>query len=166
MRSGASVLPEGTTYYRPALTFVPTTPKATKETIREHWFRQALRATAEADLVCVDPDNGIAPDEKMFHQDGPKFVYMDDLRTFWNRGQSLVVYQHTDRVLGSVQSTAASLRDALCVEPIPLWYHRGTARVFFVLPQPTHRERIEAGTDDMLSGPWSHHFERAGGTDE
>ena len=165
----ARVLPEGTAYYRPALAFVPKMPRDVKATVREHWFGLALRATADADLVCLDPDNGIRWDaSKMFQQDGPKFTYISDLRAFWERGQSLVIYQHTDRIPGSVERAIASLRDGLGTEPIPLWYHRGTARIFFVLPQPRHRKRIEARIARMLEGPWAKdgHFEQVGGNHE
>ena len=114
----ARVLPASTLYYRPALIFLRDLSRDVKETIREHWLRQALRATAGADLVCLDPDNGIRWDSsKMFHQDGPKFTYISDLRAFWDRGQSLVVYQHTDRIAGSVQNNGDRLRDTLGTDP-------------------------------------------------
>lgn len=148
----ARILPEGTAYYRPALAFVAGMPRDVKATIREHWFGLALRVTAGADLVCLDPDNGVRWDgSKMFQQDGPKFTYISDLRAFWDRGQSLVVYQHADRVLGSAQDISASLRDSLGTDPIPLWFHRGAARVFFVLPQPAHREAITQRVADLLA---------------
>ena len=98
-------------------------------------------------------------------QDGPKHTYLDDLRAFWDRGQSLVVYQHQSRVKVEdfVAKTTERLRSGLDeAEPIPLRYRHGSSRVFFVLPQPAHRERIEARVRRMLDGPWGRncHFER------
>ena len=161
----ARILPEGTGYYRPALQYVLGMPKDVKATIREHWFACALRATADADLVCLDPDNGIRADaNRMFHQDGSKFTYLDDIRVFWERGQSVVVYQHlgmTEKAPEFVLGIAALLRDGLTgAEPIPLWYHRGTARVFFVLPQPRHQDIIAERVADLLSSAWRAHFEQ------
>ena len=159
----AGILPKGTLYYDALLAFLPGLPRATKETVREYWLKRALRATAAADLVCVDPDNGLTSDAKMFKQDGPKYTYLSDLRALWERGQSLVVYQHLGmdkKADVQTEATGEVLRDGLGTEPLAMRYHRGTARVFFVLPQPAHRERIEARLARMLDGPWSHHFER------
>ena len=167
MRAGWSRAAPGTLYHDAMLHYWPGMDRPFRQTLRELWFRQALQATADADLVCVDPDNGLAPNEKMFHQDGPKFVYMGDLRTFWNRGQSLVVYQHLGMNASAevqIDDKATLLRGGLPgAEPIPLRYRHGSSRVFFVLPQPTHRERIEERIARMLGGPWGQHgyFERS-----
>ena len=161
----AGIPPANTLYYDAVLSFLRGLPKATKETIREHWFRQALRATADADLVCVDPDNGIRDGSKKLDLDGPKYTYISDLQAFWDRGQSLAVYQQQGRADASdlVAQVAATLRDDLSgAESIAVRFNKGTSRMFFVLPQPTHRERIEERIARMLDGPWSHHFERAG----
>ena len=165
----SAILPAGTLYYDAALSFIPGLPQATRETVRDHWFAGALRATASADLVCVDPDNGIAQPDMMYRQRGPKYTYISDLQEFWDRGQSLVVYQHRDRTKASVQiaGITTTLRNGLPgAEPIPLQFSTRSARVFFVLPQPAHRERIEERIVRMLDGPWQQHFERAGGGDE
>ncbi len=161
----SAILPPDTLYYDAMFPFVPDLPRATKEIIREHWFRQALRATEGAAIVCVDPDNGLAKPDMMHQRRGPKYTYISDLRTFWDRGQSLVVYQHRDRTPASEQiaEKVAMLRDGLPeAEPIPLQFSTGSARIFFVLPQPEHRERIEERIARMLAGPWQHHFERVG----
>ena len=163
------VLPENTLYHDDLLYYWPSMGKPFRQTVREHWFAGALRATAGADLVCLDPDNGIRWDGgKMFQQDGPKYTYLDDLRALWERGQSLVVYQHQSRVEVEdfVAQTTAKLRGGLDgAEPIPLRYRHGSSRVFFVLPKPAHREHIETRVAQMLDGPWGRncHFERVGG---
>ena len=161
---GAGILPGDTCFYDALLTFLPGLPRTTKETIRGYWLKRALQATAKADLVCLDPDNGIRWDgSKMLNIDGPKYTYLDDLRAFWDRGQSLVVYHHLGMSVpaeAQAETVSSALVDGLGVESIPLQFHRGTARIFFVLPQPAHRERIEARIQRMLDGPWSHHFER------
>ena len=75
----ARILPCNTLYHETPLINVP----------RADWFEGALESTREADLVFVNPDNGIDP------QDGAgdsKYVYMDELRQFWDRGQSLEIW--------------------------------------------------------------------------
>ena len=162
---GSGILPADTLYYDALLHYPIHLPRPDRKRNRNLWLAAALQATAAADLVCVDPDTGIAKPEQMLRLRGPKFTYISDLQEFWNREQSLVVYQHTDRVLGSAQDVAAKLRDGLPgAEPIPMRYRHGASRVFFVLPQPAHRERIEARIARMLDGPWAKngHFERVG----
>ena len=56
--------------------------KGVRETLRQDRCTGALRSTDKADLVCVDPDNGVKPEgPKAYNDVGLKFAYMDDLRT-------------------------------------------------------------------------------------
>ena len=134
-----------------------------KAEMREQWLQGALKATKGAELVCLDPDNGVAPDRKgMYGQDGPKHAYMSDLRDFWERGQSLVVYHHLGRrgtAVEQVRKIASQLRDGLDTEPIPLLFHRGSARVFLVLVHPDHKKAITERVGSLVAGPWGRHFE-------
>ena len=163
------VLPKGTLYHDDLLYYWPSMNRPFRQTMRELWFAEALRATAGADLVCVDPDNGITRPEQMYRKKGPKFTYISDLRAFWEREQSVVVYQHlgmNEPAGVLISNKVALLRDGLPgAEPIPLRYRHGSSRVFFVLPQPAHREQVEARLARMLDGPWGRngHFERVGG---
>ena len=161
----AGILPEGTSYYDAQLYYVPGMPIATKRATREHWLGEALHATQDAQLVCVDPDNGIAPDTKKYLAIGPKYVYLDDLQAIWKRKQSLVIYHHLGRGDSGdlIRKAAALLREGLGTAPIPLWFHRGTSRVFFVVPQPEDRELIRGRVDRLLEGPWQNHFEYVAG---
>jgi hypothetical protein len=91
---------------------------------------------------------------------------MNDLRAFWDRGQSLVVYQHQGHVSAGdlIRNTATLLRDGLDgAESIAIRFNKGTSRIFFVLPKPERRECIEERVARFLEGPWGRHFERTGG---
>ena len=159
----AGILPPDTAYYDAGLYFVPNMRRDDKRDLRAHWLRFALNATKRAELIYLDPDNGIARDDgKMLHKDGPKFTYMDDLRALWARGQSLVVYHHLgmDRDADALtRETAQQIREGLeGAAPIALRYLRGSPRVWFVVPQPEHEDTIRARVDALLAGPWNHHF--------
>ena len=161
----SGVLPQDTEYFTAQLQYTPRTPLPTKRVLREHWFQAALAATAESKLVCVDPDNGIAPDEKMYRKDGPKFTYMSDLRAFWERDQSLVAYHHIGRNGGTAKEQIKKLTSWLKSElagsdPIPLLFRRGSARVFLVLAHPGHEKAITERVGSLIAGPWGRHFER------
>ena len=165
----AGLLPESTQFFNALLQYPAPMPRPTRERVRELWLNAALEATKDAKLVCVDPDNGIADSKEMYNKKGPKHVYVSDLQTLWERGQSLVVYHHLGMVAGGarkvmIPDAAAKIRDGLDgnPEPIPLWFHRGSARVFFVIPQPCHKEPIEKRVDRFLKSPWGKngHFEK------
>ena len=162
----AGVLPEGTAYYDALLNFVPDMKPDAKREFRKHWLDRALRVTEGRDIVCVDPDNGVAVEAKMYGKDGPKYVYPSDLKAFWERGQSLVVYHHLGRegkAPDMARAAAALLRSELVdAKPIPLLFHRGSARVFFVVAHPNHERRVERRIGSFLNGPWGkhRHFER------
>ena len=165
----ARLLPEDTKFYDAPLTYIPRMLPEQKAAIRECWVKNALLETREADLVCVDPDNGIAPKSKMYDPaKGAKFVYMPDLKAIWERKQSLVVYQHIDHsepASAQVERVVATLRDGLeNAEPIPLVFHRGSARVFYVIPRPDHKEIIDERVRRFLERGWeaNGHFERVG----
>ena len=103
-----------------------------------------MRAIADADLVMMDPDNGLAGDERMYQADGPKFLYLRDLEAVWEAGKSIVTYQHIDRrdeAVNQAFARAQTIRDTLeGADPIPLLFHRGTARIFMVVAHPDHPE--------------------------
>ena len=153
-------------YFNALLQYTKGTPKTMREEQREYWWRGATRETGDAELVFLDPDNGLASEDKKFRLVGPKFTYMTDLRDLWERGKSLIFYQQVNRTgLGGkqVKDTAQLLagdESGLGREPIPLWFGVGTARVFYVLPQPEHEELIEGRVSRLLAGPWQRHFRR------
>ena len=162
---GAGILPDDTAFYDAPLHFPPQMPKPTRQEIRKFWLSGALQKTDGADMVYLDPDNGIADAKKMYLKDGPKFTYTDDIRRFWERGQSLVIYHHLGhgtKAIDQIQNVATSIRDTLGVVPIPLRFHRGTARVFFVIPAPCHGGVIESRVERFLGGEWGTrgHFSR------
>ncbi len=165
----AGILPDDTCYYSAPLTYIPGMLEDKRKELRNLWFQRALLETRKADLVCVDPDNGIGADEKMYLAKGTKFVYMDDLREIWEDGKSLVVYHHTSHaewIAGQVGEKVAILRERLeGAEPIPLVLHRGTARIFFVIPAKEHKKIIEGRVSRFLARGWEEqkHFERVGG---
>ena len=76
-------------------------PRSERKTKRNRWLKGAPGATYNANIVFVDPDNsvsgpanGISASIDRLRKTGPKYVFIDDLKQFSERGQSLVVYHH------------------------------------------------------------------------
>ena len=163
----AGLLPDDTLYYDAALVYLPGSPPRLRQEMRAHWWRQALLKVILADLVFLDPDNGIGTDNLIHNiQKGTKYAYASDIADLWNRGQSLVVYHHLGREDNDQQALALAqdLSDRLEGNPpvTPLIFSRGSSRVFLVIPRPEREDLVEDRVNNFLDGPWARHFRRAG----
>ncbi len=115
---------------------------------RRHWLEGALQATASADVVFLDPDNGLKEQtpggEARAKSAAAEYAFVDELDPFLRRRQSLVVYQHQTRA-GDVKTQARTwlrtLGQDLGVSPAwAIIFRLGLVRVYFVLPSERHRE--------------------------
>jgi len=153
MLDASGLLPDGTRFFRDCLT--PDGPHragstAAKERLarRTDLHLRAVERLQEAELVFVDPDNGIERKSRCHHKKGPKYVYLSELESFIDRGQSVLVYQHATRDKGGVELHAQKLMETLKTYfgdriGIPYSLHFRPARFFVLLPvgKPGHRLR-------------------------
>ena len=132
----SGILPTDTLYYDQCLSYEPGESGDTRKLRRAEWLNSALEATKEADLVFVDPDNGIAiPDNgganqadgitkvDPYSKKGPKYVFMEDLNRFYCNGKSLVIYQHLTRQGKAPEQIARlseKLQESLKLSHLPL----------------------------------------------
>ena len=62
---------------------------------RELWHRYGLSETSKADIVFLDPDNGLATPKMMENKSySEKHVLWNELKDYYDRGQSIILYQH------------------------------------------------------------------------
>ena len=150
--------------------FLPDPREHTRDALksaREGWLEDALKTTADAKLIFVDPDNGISPKRtRPWHKKGPKYVFMDDLNRFYKRGQSLVIYHHMGRqgtAEEQINRHAEGLRERLGLFSLPwtLRYRRGTTRFYFIVHHERHRAVLEKRLASFADSPWCKrgHFE-------
>lgn len=142
-----SVLPANTTYYNCVLT----------KDDRKQWFDGAVEKVRDSQLVFLDPDNGLSTTNPT----SPGHVQLDEVRTLFDRGQSLVVYHHLGRhKKGHEQATdwRERIEDALQRRVdgkiVVLWYHRGTPRFYFIIPQPEYDKLLRTGVESLLRSDW------------
>ena len=155
------VFPGGTVYYSHSLSYADKEPRVDREARRRTWIQEALAITAIAQIVFVDPDNGLSKTANRFGKKGPKSVFMDDLIPYVHRGQSVVIYHHLGRqgtAEQQIESWSAELGEQLGRVPWSLRFHRGSARVFFVIPSDEHEAVLDARIRDFCHGPWNQHF--------
>ena len=159
------ILPEGTEYFSAPLSFADilgTTRRETARYIRSNWLDRAFRTLAKTELVFVDPDNGLDTRTRPEDRGGPKYVFYDELKPYANAGQSLVIYHHLARQkkgMQQIEDRAANLQQHLNRPVLAMWYHRGTARAFFVVPAADHYDDLRQKLMEFSRSKWSQHFD-------
>lgn len=62
---------------------------------RRMWHNQGLSKTQKANIVFLDPDNGLATGKMMKNGSySAKHVLWNELKDYYDRGQSVILYQH------------------------------------------------------------------------
>jgi hypothetical protein len=131
---------------------------------RNKWLSNALETVSHADIVFLDPDNGLASRERNGTKaKDAKYVLRDELIDFWGTGtRALVLYHHPDRSTDHDTQILALTKELESFLPnsrvFPLRYRRGTSRVYFVIVPAS----LAAGWIDHLKSfatLWSDHFE-------
>jgi len=156
------ILPPGTIYYESLLAYAGAA-RGRRLAMREQWLDQALIATAPADIVFLDPDNGLRTRPLEGKPEELKSVHLDELRPYLARGQSCVVYHHLGRTRThdvEMSDWRETLQEGLGLDtpPFALRFARRSPRVFFVIPAAAHRTELAARLGRFLDGPWGRLF--------
>lgn len=127
---------------------------------RQGWIQEAVRAVRGRDIVFLDPDKGLAPPSA--GRNSTEHAYVHEVETFVRSGQTVVVYHHLGRTTThpiQMREWAALLKHELRLdtEPQVLWYRKGTARAYFVIPADAHAEVIGERLRRFQTSLW---FER------
>ena len=168
----SAILPADTVYYEPSLSYLPRTSRSVRRTERVSWLEGALDAMSGADIVFVDPDNGLSDPATgvsksidPLRKTGPKYVYMDDLRQFAEKDRSLIIYHHMGRQANAVEEigrVADSLQAGLGLTrpPWALRYRRGTTRFYFIIARGRHEAILKRRMNDFLNSEWDRAWKR------
>jgi hypothetical protein len=134
------ILPKNTLFYENHLDFEET-PVDSRPEVRATWCQEAFKKIELAQLVFLDPDNGLTLNErKRFWKAGPKYVFVDEIRRYLAQGKSLILYCHQDRRKGGLSEQVREGIELLSNEsPIhEAWaftFHRQSVRIYFVVPR-------------------------------
>jgi hypothetical protein len=96
---------------------------------RASWSARALEALTEADLLFMDPDNGLTRrPASQLGAAGAKYVSLEEVVPYYHRGNSLIIYHHQTREKGGLAVTIpekfALLRSLGCESPWALVFRR------------------------------------------
>ncbi len=133
------VLPKETVFYSKLL------PSSSVN--RENWFKESLTKLKKADIIFLDPDNGIQTDKvKKTQKRAIKYVFKDEIEEYYELGKSLIIYNHRDRrpqpeynrkILGIRHCIKA------CNDIRVLRFKRVSVRDYIFLIQKEHQDLID-----------------------
>jgi hypothetical protein len=117
---------------------------------REEYFQRFWTTAEGCDLVFFDPDNGVEVKSKPYGQTGSaKYLYWRELVTGWEKGYSVLVYQHFRREQRSrFMERMARTMQARTGAATVYAFHTSHV-VFFLLPALARREIFEQRIGDV-----------------
>ena len=163
--AATEILPRATVFFTEPTISALRSRAVEREAYRAGWLERALEATAGCAAVFFDPDNGLeAQSVPLRATKAGKYVFWHELNAFWQRGQSLVVYHHTNRT-ASVEAQVRRLR-AEFAGRYPsnaslhcLVFRRGSCRLFWIVAQPEHAAAVGGAVDGLLASDIGQLFE-------
>ena len=127
---------------------------------RAAWHDRALSALAGADLVFLDPDNGLlVKSVGKGSAKSPKYAFYEEVADYIARGQSVVVYNHRSRKKADVYfgeicerlRAVAPQGSAIAAITFP----KGSVRDYFAICASHEHERlVREAFGEMAGGVW------------
>ncbi len=127
---------------------------------RERWHQQALEGCDGAELVFMDPDNGMRAGSPTARKDAQKYVYASEAYSYYNRGQDVVYYCHKGRRTEPQWEKAKCIMLEWCPDAamLGLTYHWGTQRSYIFVLHPEKEEFYRTLLKDFLETAWKDYF--------
>ncbi len=146
----SGILP-GADFFAESLSFEGA-PKERAEK-REKWFCDSIDALCKADLVFLDPDNGLMKKEKPSAKIAEKYALPSEVEAYWNTNHNVVYYCHRGRRSDEQwQEYMRMMRKSLPeARLIVLTFHKGTQRSYVFLVRKKHFCKYKKIIDKVLS---------------
>ena len=114
---------------------VPEGTPAERECTRTEWFNQSKKVLCDAELIFMDPDNGLLEVNDPSKLGAEKYVLPDEVEQYFNAGHNVVYYCHKGRRKYNAWMDYISLMfDRIPqAKPAVLTYHKGTQRSYVFL---------------------------------
>lgn len=112
---------------------------------RRRYMARVARDAAGAELVFLDPDNGLEVRSVPRGRRGSsKYLYLDEVAGLWSRGHSLLIYQHYPRVQRDAFCARSAARLADRTGPPWIASFSTSHVVFLLVPRPEHASALAA----------------------
>lgn len=160
----SGILPRDTIYVRESLALQGKTARE-RDQSRDEWLARATQLTAKAEIVFVDPDNGIeCRSVSPTSCKGPKYVTWKEVRAFAEHDKSVVIYHHLDRSGPSHQQVSRLLKRLSGELPTnyastAVVFKKGTRRAYLLAAAPRHAAAFQQMIHRLQNSPWHQHFD-------
>jgi len=129
---------------------------------RNKWHQHALSELTKADLVFLDPDNGmVVPSVGKNGQKQLKYVLYEEVKDYLCQGHSILVYQHRPRVNEAVYIDRMIQRfmnlslDVQRSDIQIITFPRYSVRDYFAISiNDNHRLKIKKAITNLVNGIW------------
>jgi hypothetical protein len=124
-------------------------------TERRESFARAKRALSTADLIFLDPDNGLdVPSRPSGRTGSNKYVLRAELADLYSAGHSLLIYQHFPREerASFIRRLGATLRSGIGAPTVHCF--RTSNVGFFLVPQASHEAAL-CHASDRVAERWA-----------
>lgn len=128
---------------------------------RSEWHNKALQEIKSADLVFVDPDNGLLVQSVgMNSSRSVKYAFYEEIRDYIQQEQSVLIYNHRSRKKEGkyFSEICEKLQKATGIpetEILKITFPRYSVRDYIAVPaSEEHREKIESAFNAMVRGIW------------
>ena len=130
---------------------------------RRDWHIKALEGLKSADVVFLDPDNGLlVKSVSLGSKKSNKYVIPNEIADYFSAGKSVIFYNHRCREQENVYLKRFDWmhEDSILSNAVitGVMFKRGTVRDYIFALQPSHASRIMGCVDYMLRSPWRNHF--------
>ena len=153
------ILPKATMFYEVPLEYARlATDRNSRERLRYCWFNGALNEVQPAQLIFLDPDNGLEVMScSACSKAGAKYATISEVHSFLNREKSVVLYQHRNHV-GKIED---QVEDVFCRLKIggkkhsgwAISFHAFSTRIYFVFPAPGHTSQLKTRLMEFCRKP-------------
>ncbi len=129
---------------------------------RNEWHQKALQTLSGADLVFLDPDNGLlVKSVTKGSAKSVKYAFYDEVADYIKIGKSVVIYNHRCRKLEEQyfadieQRLKVALKDVKYYDIQAITFFKRSVRDYFVVSlTKEHSKRIKAAIQEMTGGVW------------
>lgn len=129
---------------------------------RNEWHQKAIQALSGADLIFLDPDNGLLVDSvKPGTARSVKYAFYDEVAEYINADKSVVIYNHRCRkpeeqyFADMEQRLKVELKEVKYCDIQEITFFKKSVRDYFVVSlTKDHSKRIKAAIEKMTGGTW------------
>lgn len=138
-----------------------------RQEARQNWFNQSMDLLCDCDVVFCDPDNGFeVPSVGHTAKKAGKYIILDEAKTIFNSGKSLIVYHHgplwfkNGEVKEYVHSIVSKIKENVTTDAtiVCLQWQTTAKRFYFWIIQDKHKEKLLESIKEITSSNWEKHF--------